>query len=86
VTAAGPASGRPVLALAFTVLDVSGDSYPVSATITEAAPATKGADAARAGIPAGGDKVAGGKNEAFPKGSVLSLQLSKPVTIRVANK
>lgn len=86
VTAAGRENGRPRLALAFTMLELSGDSYPVSAEISEAAPATKGADAARAGIPAGGDKIAGGKNDAFPKGTVLSLRLARALTVKVANK
>lgn len=86
VVVAGKAKGRASLSLDFTALDISGDTYPVSAQISEAAPATKGADAAKAGIPAGGEAEAGGKSDAFPKGSVLSLRLAKPVTIRVANK
>ena len=79
-------SSRAPLLMEFTTLDISGDSYPVSAQISEAAPATKGADAVKAGIPPGGDKVAGGRSEAFPKGSVLSLRLAKAVTVRVPKK
>jgi hypothetical protein len=63
VTAAQPAGkvkGRARIAVRFTTLTANGENYPIAAAVSRIAPATKGEDAAKIGIPAAGGAVIGG--------------------------
>ncbi len=53
--------GRASLALRFHTLIVEGgESYPIAARVTQMAPATKGQDAKKVGVPAAGGAIIGG--------------------------
>jgi hypothetical protein len=57
----GKVKGRARLAVAFRTLTVAGGaSYPITAQYSRIAPATKGEDAAKIGIPAAGGAIVGG--------------------------
>jgi hypothetical protein len=60
VAPAGKVKGRASLALRFRTLEIDGESYPISSSVAEMAPATKGEDAKKVGIPAAGGAVIGG--------------------------
>jgi len=63
VTAAQPAGkvkGRARVAMRFTTITTDGENYPIAAQVSRLAPATKGEDAAKIGIPAAGGAVIGG--------------------------
>jgi len=62
VQAAGKVKGRASLALRFSSVSVAGrdERYPIAARIAMMAPATKGEDAAKIGIPAAGGAIIGG--------------------------
>ena len=57
---AGKIKGRASLTLRFRTLEINGESYPITSSVAEMAPATKGEDAAKVGIPAAGGAVIGG--------------------------
>jgi hypothetical protein len=57
---AGKVKGRASLTLRFRTLQINGESYPITSSVAEMAPATKGEDAAKVGIPAAGGAVIGG--------------------------
>ena len=57
---AGKVKGRARLALRFRTLTVGGDSYPIAAQVSRVAPATKGKDAEKIGLPAVGGAIVGG--------------------------
>jgi hypothetical protein len=60
--AAGKVKGRASLALRFSSISVAGrgEQYPMAAHVNLRAPATKGEDAAKIGIPAAGGAIIGG--------------------------
>ena len=62
VEPAGKVKGRASLALRFTSVAATGhdERYPIAARINMLAPATKGEDAAKIGIPAAGGAIVGG--------------------------
>jgi hypothetical protein len=57
---AGTVKGRASVTIQFTRLDAGGESYPINARFGVVAPATKGEDAKKIGIPAVGGAVVGG--------------------------
>lgn len=57
---AGKVKGRANLALRFRTLQIGGESYDINSRVVEMAPATKGEDAEKIGIPAAGGAVIGG--------------------------
>lgn len=62
VEAAGKVKGRASLALRFNSISATGhdERYPIAARVAMLAPATKGEDAAKIGIPAAGGAIVGG--------------------------
>ena len=59
VEAAGKVKGRASLALLFSSVSVGDERYPIAARVHLLAPATKGEDAAKIGIPAAGGAIIG---------------------------
>ena len=59
VEAAGKVKGRASLALLFSSVSVGDERYPIAARVHLQAPATKGKDAAKIGIPAAGGAIIG---------------------------